>query len=289
MRIAMLISRLRAEEKLLLEAMDRRGLAVERLNDRSLIMELGQRSLDYDVVLDRCISHTRALSALRVLNDWGIPTVNPWSVVATCGDKLVTSSLLARAGIPTPRTLVAFTPEAALEAIEDLGYPAVLKPPVGSWGRLLSKVDDPDTAEAVLQHKANLGGPQHNIFYIQEYIHKPDRDIRAFVVGGETVAAIYRHSEHWITNTARGGRATACPLTPELSDLCRRAAEAVGGGVLSLDLFEHPERGFLVNEVNHTTEFRNSIAPTGVDIPRRIVDYLVAVAQGQATAPEPTA
>ena len=170
---------------------------------------------------------------------------------------------------------MAFTPESALAAIEELGYPAVIKPVVGSWGRLLARINDRDAAEAVLEHKEVLGSYQHSIVYIQEFIAKPGRDIRAFVIGDETVGAIYRHSEHWITNTARGGQASKCPVTPEIDDLCRRAAQAVGGGVLAIDLLEDPDRGFLVNEVNHTMEFRNSIEPTGVDIPARVVEYVL--------------
>ncbi|MGC8839768.1 MAG: lysine biosynthesis protein LysX, partial [Anaerolineae bacterium] len=286
MRIGVLVSRIRVEEKLLLEALTARGVAFEVLDDQALVLDLERPLSGYDVVLDRCISHSRALSILRVLNDWGIPTVNTCEVVANCGDKLVTTSLLRKAGVPIPRTLVAFTPEAALEAIEQVGYPAVLKPAIGSWGRLLSKVNDREAAEAVLEHKAVLGGYSHHVYYIQEYIRKPGRDIRAFVVGGETIAAIYRHSPHWITNTARGGQASRCPVTPELNDLCVRAARAVGGGVLALDILEDPDRGYLVNEVNHTTEFRNSIAPTGVDIPGRIVEYVLAVGRGEASLPE---
>jgi [lysine-biosynthesis-protein LysW]--L-2-aminoadipate ligase len=171
---------------------------------------------------------------------------------------------------------VAFTPESALRAIEEIGYPAVMKPVVGSWGRLLAKINDRDAAEALLEHKEHLGSYYHSIFYIQKYIAKPGRDIRAFVVGDETICAIYRESKHWITNTARGARTQKCPVTPELSDLCLRAAQAVGGGVLAIDLMETPE-GLTVHEVNYTVEFRNSLAPTGVNIPAKIMDYVERV------------
>ena len=279
MRIGVLCSRIRVEEKLLFEAMERRGLAFDLLDDRELVLDMGRRSLDYDVILERCINHSRALYALRILEDWGLRCVNSYHVADTCGNKLLTTSALMRAGVPSPRTLVAFTPESALRAIETLGYPVVLKPAVGSWGRLLSKINDREAAEAVLEHKEVLGTYHHSIFYIQEYIDKPQRDIRAFVVGDETIAAIYRHSDHWITNTARGGIASNCPVTPELNDLCVRAARAVGGGVLAVDVLEDAKRGLLVNEVNYTMEFRNSIGPTGVDIPGRVVDYLIEVAR----------
>ena len=180
--------------------------------------------------------------------------------------------------VPTPKARIAFTVESALQAIEDLGYPVVLKPNIGSWGRLIARVNDRQAAEAILEHKEILGSFHHSIFYIQEYVEKPNRDIRSFVIDGETICAIYRYSEHWKTNTALGGKAVNCPVDAEVRDLSERAAEAVGGGVLAIDLMETSD-GMTVNEVNYTMEFRNSSAPTGVDIPERIVDYLIKVAK----------
>jgi [lysine-biosynthesis-protein LysW]--L-2-aminoadipate ligase len=280
MRIGVLYSRIRIEEKLLLEKFDQRHVAYDLIDDGEVVLDLhdGVRWRKYDAVLDRSISQSRALAALSVLNAWGVPTVNSYRTVAVCGDKLMTSAVLVSAGIPTTRIKVAFTTEAALQAIEEMGYPVVLKPVTGSWGRLVSKINDRDAAEAVLEHREVLGSTQHTVYYVQEYIPKPGRDIRAFVVGDETIAAIYRASNHWITNTARGGQASNCPVTPELNDLCVRSAQAVGGGVVAIDILEDPDRGYLVNEVNHTMEFRNSIAPTGVDIPGRVVDYVIQVA-----------
>ncbi len=280
MRIGVLASRIRVEEKLLLTELARRDVPHDLVDDRTLVLELGRRDFSaYDVVVERCINHSRALAALGILEDQGVLCVNSAHVANVCGNKLLTSQALFRDGVPSPRVKVAFTPDSALAAIEELGYPVILKPAVGSWGRLLSKVNDREAAEAILEHKEILGTYHHSVFYIQEFIRKPRRDIRAFVVGGETVAAIYRTSEHWITNTARGGVATNCPVTPELADICGRAAAAVGGGIVAVDLLEDDERGLLVNEVNYTMEFRNSIAPTGVDIPGRIVDHLLAAAR----------
>jgi len=286
-RIGVLYSRLRVEEKWIFAALEQRGVDYERLDDRFVHFDLDNPGpwLQYDAILERSISYARGLYALRVLNAWGIPTVNTAAVAEVCGDKLATTAALTRAGIPQPRTVIAFTAEAALEAIEQLGYPVVIKPVVGSWGRLLSKINDRDAAEAVLEHKEILGSYQHQIFYIQEYIEKPGRDIRAFVLGDRTVAAIYRKSEHWITNTARGGQGEVCPITSELEDLCGRAAMAVGGGVLAIDILEHPERGLLVNEINHTMEFHTTVPTTGVDIPGMIVDYVLAVARQKTGVP----
>jgi [lysine-biosynthesis-protein LysW]--L-2-aminoadipate ligase len=283
-RVVVLVSRIRVEEKLLLAALEAAGAQVEIANDGELIFRLGQdvTRLDADVVLERSLSTARGLYALRLLESAGLPTVNTYRTAAACADKVLTTAALADAGVPQPAARIAFTADAALAAIEELGYPVVLKPAVGSWGRLLARVNDRDAAEALLEHKETLGSYQHSIVYIQEFVAKPGRDIRAFVIGDETVGAIYRSSAHWITNTARGGRATNCPVTPEIDDLCRRAAQAVGGGVLAVDLLEDLDRGLLVNEVNHTMEFRNSIEPTGVDIPARVAAYVLAQARSGA-------
>lgn len=280
-KIGILCSRIRVEEKLLIEELQRRGAEFDLLDDRELIFELQKNGWHYDVILERCINHSRALFSLLLFRDWGVPTVNTYEVAENCGNKLLTTSALVRAGVPTPRTMVAYTPESALQAIERMGYPVVLKPGVGSWGRLLAKVNDREAAEALLEHKQVLGSYHHSIYYIQEYIHKPGRDIRAFVVGDETICAIYRSSPHWITNTARGGQATNCRVTPDLNALCLKAAAAIGGGVVALDIFEDQERGLLVNEINYTMEFRNSIDTTGVNIPARVIDYVMQIANSK--------
>jgi len=279
MKLGVLYSRVRVEEKMLFEELDRRGVDYDKIDDRDAVFTLDDPRNwgQYDVILERCINHSRALYALKILNDWGIPTVNSAHVADVCGNKLLTSSALVRDGVPSTTVKIAFTPESALQAIEELGYPVVLKPAIGSWGRLISKLNDRDAAEAVLEHKEVLGSYHHSIFYIQEYIKKPKRDIRAFVVGDRCIAAIYRTSEHWITNTARGGTASNCPVTDELNELCVRASNAVGGGITGVDVLEDPQRGYLVNEVNYTIEFRNSITTTGVNIPEKVVDYVLAV------------
>lgn len=280
-RVALIASRIRVEEKLLLAALEAAGADVTLVNDEEIIFDVGgSRPVQADVVLERSLSAARGIYVLRLLCAAGVRTVNRYETAATCWDKLLTTAALAQAAIPQPQTRVAFTPESAIQAIEELGYPVVLKPVVGSWGRLLARINDRDAAEAVLEHRAVLGSYQHSIFYIQEYIAKPGRDIRAFVVGDETICAIYRASSHWITNTARGGEASNCPVTSELDALCRATAQAVGGGVLAVDVLEDPQRGLLVNEVNHTMEFRNSIHTTGVDIPAHVVRYVLRMAEG---------
>jgi [lysine-biosynthesis-protein LysW]--L-2-aminoadipate ligase len=277
MKVGFLHSILRKEEKLLLDEFRKcAGVDVEKIDDRTHYFDLHRNEFDYDVVLERCVNHSRAVHALKIFNDHGIPTVNTAEVADICGSKFLTTQALIKAGVATPACFVAFTPESALEAMEQLGYPCVIKPTTGSWGRLISKINDRDAAEAVLEHKQILGSYHHSIFYIQEYVEKQGRDIRAFVVGGDCIAAIYRSSPHWITNTARGATTGKCPVTSELGEMSLMAAKAVGGGVIAIDLFE-TDTGYTVNEVNYTMEFRNSIDVTGVNIPERVVRYVVEV------------
>jgi [lysine-biosynthesis-protein LysW]--L-2-aminoadipate ligase len=280
LKIGVLYSRVRVEEKWIFAALEKRGIDFERLDDRALSFDLENPEpwRAFNAVLERSISYTSGLYALRLLNAFGVPTVNTAAVAEVCGDKLMTSAALVRDGIPQPRNVVAFTPEAALNAIEAFGYPVVLKPVVGSWGRLLAKINDRDAAEAVLEHKATLGSVQHSVFYIQEFIKKPGRDIRAVVIGDKVLTAMYRKSEHWITNTARGGEGELCPITPEIEDVSLRAAKSVGGGILAVDLIEHPERGYLVNEINHTMEFHTMQPVSGIDIAGEIIEYVVKCA-----------
>lgn len=283
-RIGMVYSRGRVEEKMLVDAAKARNVDLVPVQDDSLVLDLDPGSLPYDVVLERSVSYTRGLYVLKFCESYGIPAVNRYAVAAACGDKTETSLRLRRAGVPTPRTKVAFEPEAALAALDQLGYPAVIKPTLGSWARMVARVDSRREAEQILEHRAELPNPIQQVYYLQEYIEKNGtpgglhRDIRAFVVGGQTIGAIWRNSPHWITNTARGGNATKCEVTPELHELCQKAADAVGGGVLALDLMEG-SNGLVCHEINHTMEFRNSVAPTGVDIPGKIIEYCVREAK----------
>ena len=267
---------------MLLEAARERGVDVEKIDAKKQVFDMDSipdRKFDaLDIIFDRCLSHYQTAYILPCLEKQGHLCVNSSEVARICGDKVLTSLELTKAGIRTPRTMIAFTPETALEAVDEIGYPSVMKPVVGSWGRLLAKVENREAAEAIIEHKSLLGNRMHSIFYIQEHIDKPGRDIRSFVVGDEVVAAIYRESTHWITNTASGGIASNCPLTDELKELSLKASEAVGVGILACDFMETPQ-GLTCHEVNYTVEFRNSVGPTGVDIPGKMFDYLIKEAR----------
>jgi [lysine-biosynthesis-protein LysW]---L-2-aminoadipate ligase len=277
-RLGVFYTIIRPEEKAILAAAEARGIPVVRFDDGEVTFGLDAPADLPDVVLNRSVSHTRSVYAVHCFTHYGVPTVNAPAVVELAGDKVLCSLRLSERHIPTPRTVVALSPEAAMAAIGRIGYPAVLKPAVGSWGRLMAKVDDEEEALQILEHKSALSSPVHSVFYVQEYVPKPERDLRAFVVGEEVVAAMFRRSSEWRTNAARGGSVEAAPLTKELVELSLRAAEAVGGGVLAVDLMESPA-GLVVHEVNPTPEFKALAGTTGVDIAGRIVEYAVGVAR----------
>ncbi|WP_412029363.1 lysine biosynthesis protein LysX [Deinococcus yunweiensis] len=282
--LAVLYDRIRPDEKMLFEALDGLGVPYDKVYVPQLKLTFdahGAAQVPWSVAIERCVSQTRGHAVTRALEGFGVQVINPAHVIELCGDKLATNAALHAAGLPTPRTGVAFDGDTALELIEEMGYPIVLKPTVGSWGRMVSRLNDRAAAEAVIEHKEVLGGPAHGVFYVQALVDKPQRDIRAFVVGGECIGAIYRTSEHWITNTARGARASNCPVTPEIADLAVRAAAAVHGQIVAIDLVEDPHAnnawgGLTIIEINHTMEFKNSVSTTGVNIPRRMGEYAIS-------------
>ncbi len=281
--LAILASRVRVEEKRIFAALERRGVSYRHVDTRRLEVDVAAPQPSYAAALSREISHTRALYAARLLEAAGVPTVNTAEVIAVCGDKLLTSVALARAGLPVPRTAVALTPEAALDTIHRIGFPAVVKPLVGSWGRLAALVRDVDSAQAVLEHRAALPSPVHQVIYVQEFVKKPDRDIRVIVVGEEVLGATHRFSRNWRTNVARGARSAPCRVSSDLEHMAVAAARAVGGGVLGVDLIEDLGGRLHVLEVNHTVEFQGfqDAHNDRIDVADKIVGHLMR----QVTAP----
>jgi [lysine-biosynthesis-protein LysW]--L-2-aminoadipate ligase len=263
---------------MILAAARGRGIVVEVLQDRRLVLDLTDPNPPpVDVVLDRCIAHTRGGYALRAFERWGVPTINTSSAVAVCDDKIEMTAALAAASVPTLRTTVAFSIDGALEAAEELGYPVVLKPVGGSWGRLLAKANSAATLRTILEQKQQLGSHHHGVFYLQEYIAKPGRDIRVLVVGDEVIAASYRSAGHWITNVARGATSTRCDVTPEIAGIAVGAARAVGATLAGVDLVETPD-GLKAIEVNGGVEFKGLRTTTDLSIPDVILDHAVSAA-----------
>ena len=282
--LSLLYDRIRTEEKELINAAEKRGVYLKAIDAKELHLTLTdlskEKELFGDVALERCVSYFRGLHLAAILESKGICVINKHKVASLCGNKLLSSLALAENGIPTPKTSVAFTVEETMKLLDEMGYPAVIKPVFGSWGRLIAPLKDPETALAILEHREEMGNPLYQIFYIQEMIERPPRDIRSVVVGDEIVACIYRYSGpgDWRTNIARGGRAEICPLNDGLSEIILKAAEAVGGGVLGVDAMETKD-GIVVHEVNSTVEFKGAMSATDVDIPGKIIEYAIALAK----------
>ncbi|MEM0287732.1 MAG: lysine biosynthesis protein LysX [Nitrososphaerota archaeon] len=273
--------RLRIEEKMLYEQAKSFGLATVMQDVKTTFFYLTNSShYDTDVVLQRCISHVRGLHVAAIYESFNIPVVNRSDVTYVCGDKMLTTLILAKAGIPTPETSIAFSAEGALMQLERIGYPAVIKPVIGSWGRLVARVRDREEAKNLIESRMIDNDPYDQLFYVQKYVERPPRDIRAIVVGDSIVASIFRYQpeDDWRTNVARGGRAEAVQLAKEQQETILKAAEAVGGGVLGIDAMESKD-GIVVHEVNPTVEFKGAASVSSTNIPREIVRYVMEKAR----------
>ena len=276
--IGLFHSTIRKEEKLIMEAAGKSGVEVKVFDIREQIFNPLNFPVDFNVALERSVSTVKGNYLIQFLEALNIPVINSSRISRLCEDKFLTSLCLQKAAIRTPKFALAFDLQGAEKAVEELGgYPVVIKPVLGSWGRLLAKVNDRDALEAIIEHKEVLGSPHQKPLYLQEYVRKPGRDIRLFIIGQEPLCAIYRESEHWITNTSRGAKAKNCPLNDDLIKISEQLVMAIGPGLLAVDIFE-TEDGLSVNEVNHTMEFRNSEEPTGVSISSAIVSYCMKVA-----------
>ena len=291
MDVGICYSRIRRDEKLLLSELRDRGHDVTKIDVRTQrfgVHEAPAAFADVDVVVDRCLATSRSRYLTRFVDAYDVPVVNDPETAAVCADKAHNSLVLAEAGVPTPATEVAFTKESALSTIESFGYPCVLKPVVGSWGRLMAKIDSRSAAEAILEHKETLGHYEHKLFYVQEFVEKPGRDIRVVTTDGDPVAGMARSSEHWLTNAAQGAETEAIEVAPDVADLVERASDAVGGGLLGVDLMEVGGAGsgeYTVHEVNHTVEFKALDEVTDVDVPAAVVDWLEATVRGVEVTP----
>ena len=291
MDVGICYSRIRRDEKLLLSELRDRGHDVTKIDVRTQrfgVHDPPAAFADVDVVVDRCLATSRSRYLTRFVDAYDVPVVNDPETAAVCADKAHNSLVLAEAGVPTPATEVAFTKESALSTIESFGYPCVLKPVVGSWGRLMAKIDSRSAAEAILEHKETLGHYEHKLFYVQEFVEKPGRDIRVVTTDGDPIAGMARSSEHWLTNAAQGAETEAIEIAPDVADLVERASDAVGGGLLGVDLMEVGGAGsgeYTVHEVNHTVEFKALDEVTDVDVPAAVVDWLEATVRGVEVTP----
>jgi [lysine-biosynthesis-protein LysW]--L-2-aminoadipate ligase len=282
--ICIIFDKLRFEEKTLYDKAIKRGLRTQLIDAKNVTISTTSKidELGFgDIVLQRSISHFRGLYITACLEFVGFRVINDFDVSQICGNKLVTSLQLARNNIPVPSTSFAFSGERARNLMNELGYPVVLKPVVGSWGRGVFPIRDEETANMLLETREENGSALSRIYYVQEMINRPPRDLRCIVVGDSVVTAIYRYSSdsEWRTNVSRGGKVERATITREIEDIVLKAAKSVGGGVLGVDLMEDTNRGLLVNEVNNTVEFRGAQLVAEIDIADSIVQYALDIAK----------
>jgi len=272
--LSILYDTIRWEEKALLDAGKKKGTDIKMVDCKNLFFKLDKTREKFDTVLQRCVSYYRSLHSTAALEGKGVNVINSLDTSIFAGNKLFTHMLLLKHGIPTPFSTVAFSEEAALEALENTGYPMVLKPTVGSWGRMIALLKDRDSAEGIMESREKMY-PIYQVYYLEELVNRPPRDIRAIMIGDKVVAAIYRYSGdgQWKTNMALGGRAEICKITKELEDICIKAKDVVKGQIVGIDLMESKEKGLVVHEVNNTTEYKNTVRVTGVDIPALMIEY----------------
>lgn len=272
--LTLLYDNIRWEEKAIYESARKRGIDITNVDCKDLILELDGPSYSDKIIIQRCVSYFKSLHSTAALEGLGASVINPLNTSIVCGNKLFTHMKLKNAGIKTPKVITTFSYEAALSALDIFGYPTIIKPTIGSWGRLIALLKDKDAAKAVIEDRQHMF-PLYQIYYFEEFVDRPPRDIRAIVIGDTVVAAIYRYSENseWKTNMALGGRAESCPITKELEDICIKSTQAVDGKIVGVDLMESSRDGLLVHEVNNTTEFKNTVRVTGVPIQDMIVDY----------------
>jgi [lysine-biosynthesis-protein LysW]--L-2-aminoadipate ligase len=273
--LILLYDNIRWEEKAIYEAARKKGIEIKNIDCKDLILDLNNSSEYLDqTILQRSVSYFKSLHSTAALEGLGAKVINPLDTAIVCGNKLFTHMKLKNAGIKTPKVITAFSAESALNALNKFGYPTIIKPTIGSWGRLIALLRDSDAAKAVIEDREHMF-PLYQIYYLEEFVDRPPRDIRAIVVGESVVAAIYRYSERdsWKTNMALGGRAEACPITKELEDICLKSTKIVGGKIVGVDLMESTRDGLVVHEVNNTTEFKNTVKITGIPIQELILDY----------------
>ncbi|MBD3238637.1 MAG: RimK family alpha-L-glutamate ligase [Candidatus Moranbacteria bacterium] len=278
LKIGLIHTGIREDERMIIQqAKEINNLELDPIDLRKTVLAFEHRKhyQKYHLILQRCMAGNKADQALWYFQEIGLTVVNDLRLSFLCKNKFATSLRLAQTNIPTPKFATAFTEESVTRAIQKLdGFPIIIKPIAGtSWGRLMGKINDQDSLEMILEHK-NALGVNHQAFYLQKYIEKPQRDIRAYLIKDQIVCAVYREASHWITNTARGSKLKSCPITQEMRKLGRQIYHAFGHGLMAIDFFE-TQTGLTVNEINHTMEFKNVVKETKVNLAKLILEYCV--------------
>ncbi len=281
-KIRIVFDRVRVEEKMLEQKAIELGHDAKMIDAKTtpINTESKKNNFDFgDVVIERCVSYFRGLHFTACLEFLEVPVINRFEVANNCGNKMLTSLLLKKHNVPTPKTYFSFSSAAAVETLDKEGYPLVIKPITGSWGRGVMALKDRETADAIIEVRELSDGPLDRIYYLQEMVKRPPRDIRAITVGEQVIAAMYRTStDSFKTNIALGAEPIACEITKELDDVCIKASKAVGGGILGIDIMEDEKHGLVVHEINNTVEFKGMSKVAKRNIPKEMIEHAVTSA-----------
>ncbi len=260
------------------KAAESAGVNLVMLNDEQMQHPLESKKLadGFDTLLARSSSFTRSLYLSYLHELHGGLSINSHQAQSICGDKVLCSAVLEKAHIPTPKVVVAFSAPSALAATKTIGYPCVIKPPVGSWGRMVCKINDTAAAEAVISLKSHLGHYTDKIYYVQQHIDKPGRDIRVFLVGDEIAYSVYRHASEpsaFLTNLNAGAKPEHFALPANMTEVVHKVGDCLGSGIYGIDLIEDASGGFYVLEVNHAPEFSKASGPKINEVASKIVSF----------------
>ena len=276
-KVCIVFDRLRAEEKMLQKEAIDLGHDAIMLDAKITQINTDSKRQDFDlgdVVLERCVSYFRGLHFTASLEFMGVPVLNKFEVANLCGNKMFMTLMLKKHNVPTPKTYFSFSSESAAENIEKVGYPLVIKPVIGSWGRGVMPLKDKDTTDAVFEIRDITDSPHDRIYYLQEMVQRPPRDIRVITVGDRPIAAMYRKSSGGFkTNIALGADPELCEITKEIEDLAVKASKAMGGGILGIDMMEDQKNGLVVHEVNNTVEFKGLNRVATRNIPKEMIEF----------------
>ncbi|RDE11715.1 MAG: hypothetical protein C4K49_11340 [Candidatus Thorarchaeota archaeon] len=220
---------------------------------------------------------TFRISLLEHFEDAGIYVMNPAYSFRRAKDKYATLTTLHRAGIYVPRTFVGENIDAAVKFVDEVGD-VVIKPMIGSRGLGSIHAEHPELTYRAMKFIHQLG----QVLYVQETIQKPERDIRAFVIGGKLVGAMYRYVPErrgeWRTNIHEGGRAEPAQLSEEYEECAIKTAEVLRLDYTGVDILES-KAGPCVIEANAAPSWSGLSQVTGLDIAGMIVDRLVELAK----------
>jgi len=271
------VTMLRPEERLLLDALRGRGLTAATGLARDVGAVLNGTAPAPATILVRTLSHRDAAQVARRAEAAGIPALNTAAALDVCNDKGLQALLFGSHDVPHPRSFHAYADDEIAAFGDRLGWPIVVKPLSASWGRGVVRLGSRDTLDAWSggRESTDAAGKAFPVL-VQEYIEKPDHDLRVIVIGTQPVVAIQRHSTDWRTNTHLGASVSRTDITEDIILLCKRVTDLIGPGFYGVDLIEDiRDKQLRVLEVNANPEFARSSREHGVDIAGLLADLIV--------------